>query len=160
VQSTEWVARIETAAAEVSGLLAGVPDDAWLEVAQGTWTAKDVFSHLAAWSDLLMDGVEALVQGRADNVQIVDIDAWNADQIAARKDWTVAQVRSAWEKALGRALCLASQLSPDEMSRPRPAAWSDGPTSPSDVFDMWMLHIAQHCDGLVAWRARNRLGGK
>ena len=150
--------RIEAAAAEVGGLLVGVPEDAWLDVAEGSWTAKDVVGHLAAWSDLLMDGVEALVQNRADDVQIVDIDAWNADQIAALRDWTVAQVRSAWEEALTRALCLASQLSPDEMSRPRPAPWTEGPTSPSDVFDLWLLHVEQHCAGLAAWQARNRFG--
>jgi hypothetical protein len=141
----------------VSGLLAGVPKDAWLDVAEGNWTAKDVVGHLAAWSDLLMDGVEALVQDRADAVQVVDVDAWNADQIAARQDWTVAQVQSAWEEALARALLLASQLSPDEMSSPRPAPWTEGPTSPSDVFDLWLLHVEQHCAGLAAWRARNRL---
>lgn len=137
-----------------------MPRDAWFDMAEGTWTAKDVVGHLAAWSDLLLDGVEALVQGRAGAVQVVDVDAWNADQIASRKDWTVARVRSAWEGALARALCLASQLSPGEMSRPRPAAWSDGSTSPSDVFDLWLLHIEQHRDGLAAWRARDRLGGK
>lgn len=153
----EWVARIEAADAEVSGLLAGVPEDAWLDVVEGSWTAKDVLGHLAAWSDLLMDGVEALVQNRADDVQIIDIDAWNADQIAARQDWTVGQVRSAWEEALARALRLASQLSPAEMSRRRPAPWTEEPTSPSDVFDLWLMHIAQHCAGLAAWRARNRL---
>lgn len=156
-QKVEWVVRIEAAAAKVSGLLAGVPEDAWLKVAEGTWTAKDIVGHLAAWSDLLLDGVEALVQDRADAVQIVDVDAWNADQIAARQDWTVAQVRSAWEEALERALCLARWLSPDEMIGQRPAAWSDAPTSPSDVFDLWLLHIEQHRDGLAAWRTRNRL---
>ena len=157
MQSTEWVARIRAVGAEVSRLLAGVSEDAWLEVAEGTWTAKDVVGHLAVWSDLLLDGVEALVQNRAKVIQTVEIDAWNADQIAARRDWTVAQVRSAWEEALERALRLASQLSPDEMSRSSPASWSEGPTSPSDVFDLWLLHIAQHRDGLAAWRMRNRL---
>jgi hypothetical protein len=151
------VVRVEAADAEVGGLLAGVPEDAWLDVAEGIWTAKDVVGHLAAWSDLLMDGVEALVQNRADDVQIVDIDAWNADQIAARRGWTVGQVWSAWEEALARALCLASQLSPAEMSRQRPAAWNDDPTSPADVFDLWLLHIEQHRAGLAAWRERNRL---
>jgi hypothetical protein len=150
------VARIEAADAEVSGLLAGVPEDAWLDAAEGSWTAKDVLGHLAAWSDLLMDGVEALVQGRADDVQIVDIDAWNADQVAGRQDWTVEQVRSAWEEALARTLRLASQLSPVEMSRQRPAPWAEEPTSPSDVFDLWLSHAEQHCAELAAWQMRNR----
>lgn len=150
------MACIEAAAAEVSGLLADVPEDAWLDVADGSWTAKDVVGHLAAWSDLLMDGVEALAQNRAGDVQIVDIDAWNADQIAIRRDWMVEQVRSAWEEALARALRLASQLSPAEMSRQRSAPWTEGSTSPSDVFDLWLTHITQHCAGLATWRARNR----
>jgi hypothetical protein len=158
--NADWVARIRAAAAKVNRLLASVPDDAWLDVVEGIWTAKDVVGHLAAWSDLLMDGVEALVQGRADAVQAVDIDVWNAEQIAARRDWTVAQARSAWEEALTRALRLAGQLSSDEMDRQRPASWTEGLTSPSDAFDLWLLHIEQHQDGLAAWRVRNRLEGK
>ena len=160
MENANWAARIRAADAEVSRLLASVPDDAWLDVAEGSWTAKDVVGHLAAWSDLLMDGVEALVQGRADAVPTVDVDAWNAEQIAARRDWTVARVRLAWEEALARALRLASQLSPAEMGRQRPASWTEGPTSPSDVFDLWLLHIEQHQDGLAAWQLRNRLEGK
>ena len=156
----DWVARIEAAAAKVSGSFVGVPDDAWLDVAEGSWTAKDVVGHLAAWSDLLLDGVEALVQGRADAVQTVDIDAWNAKQIAARRDWTVGQVRSAWDAALARALDLAGRLSREEIDRQSPVPWSDGPASPADVFDLWLLHIEQHHTGLAAWRARTRLGGK
>ncbi|MFN2168254.1 MAG: TIGR04282 family arsenosugar biosynthesis glycosyltransferase [Anaerolineae bacterium] len=157
VECDEWVAHIETAATEVSGLLVGVPDDVWLDVAEGNWTAKDVVGHLAAWSDLLMDGVEALVQNRVDDVQVVDIDAWNADQIAVWRNWTVGQVWSAWNAALARALDLAGRLSPAEMSRQRPAPWTEGPISPSDVFDLWLLHVEQHRVGLVAWRTRNRL---
>ncbi len=148
----EWAVRIGATGAEVSRLLAGVPEAAWLDVTEGTWTVKDIVGHLAAWSDLLMDGVEALVQGRADTVQTVDIDAWNADQIAARRDWTVAQVRSVWEKALARALDLARRLPREEMDRQSPAPWIDGPTSPADVFDLWLLHVEQHRDGLAAWR--------
>jgi hypothetical protein len=160
MRSSEWAARIRAAGTGVTRLLADVSDDTWLDVAEETWTAKDVVGHLAAWSDLLMDGVEALVHGRADTVQVIDIDAWNADQIAARRDWTVAQVRSAWKKALARVLCVAGRLSRDEMDRPSPASWSEGPTSPADVFDLWLSHVAQHRDGLAAWQARNRLGGK
>jgi hypothetical protein len=159
-QKVEWAARIEAAAAEVNRLLAGAPGGVWLDVAEGTWTAKDVVGHLAVWSDLLMDGVEALVQGRADAVPAVNIDAWNADQIAARRDWTVDQIQSAWEEALARALRLTSQISSAAMNRQCLAPWSDDPTSPSDVFDLWLLHIEQHRDGLAAWRARNKLGGK
>ena len=100
----ERVSRTEAAAAEVSRLLTGAPDGAWLDVAEGTWTVKDVVGHLAAWSDLLMDGVEALVQGKADAAQVVDIDAWNARQTAARREWTGAQVRAAGEMGLPRRL--------------------------------------------------------
>jgi hypothetical protein len=155
VQTTELVACVQAAGVEVNRLLAGVPEGAWLDVAEGTWSAKDVVGHLAVWSDLLMDGVEALIWGRADAAETVDIDAWNVYQIAVRRDWTVAQIQSAWSAALARALDLAGRLSREEMDRQSSAPWSDGPTSPAAVFDLWLLHVEQHRDGLAAWREKS-----
>lgn len=151
----DWSARIEKAGAEVAGKPAGLSDDAWLDVVEGAWTFKDVIGHLAAWSDYLLDEIEALARGDADAIQAVDIDDWNVAQIAARRDWPAEKVRAAWEATVRRALRVVAQLSADEMTRRRRVAWTDDPVSPGDLLDLWLLHIEQHRESLTDWRDRS-----
>lgn len=125
----DWSARIEAASAEVEGRLTGLPDDAWLDAIEGTWTTKDVIGHLAAWSDHLLDEVEALTRGDADAIRGVDVDAWNAAQIAARRDWPAEKVQVAWEATVRRALRVVAQLSADEMARCWRVPWTDEPVA-------------------------------
>ncbi|MFQ5341094.1 MAG: DinB family protein [Anaerolineae bacterium] len=145
----DWSAHIEKAGAEVLSKLAALPDTAWLEVVEGTWTTKDVIGHLAAWSDYLLDEVEALARGDADAIRAVDIDDWNAVQIAARRDWPAEKVRAVWEATVRRALRVVAQLSADEMTRRRRVAWTDDPVSPADLLELWLLHIEQHRGSLT-----------
>jgi len=151
----DWPARIEKAGAEVASKLIELPDDAWLEVVEGTWTLKDVIGHLAAWSDYLLDEVEALTRGDADAIQVIDINDWNAAQIAARRDWPAEKVQAAWEATVRRALHVVAHLPANEMTSRRRVAWTDDPVSPGDLLDLWLLHIEQHRESLTAWHERN-----
>ncbi len=128
-EPADWSARIEKAGAEVASKLTELPDDAWLEMVEGAWTLKDVISHLAAWSDLLLDEVELLVQGHAEAIQVLDIERWNATQVAARRDWPADRVWAAWEATVRRALDVVTQLPADEIARGRRVAWTDEPVS-------------------------------
>ncbi len=77
--------------------------NSWSSLVEGSWTVKDLVGHLAVWSDLLLDQIEALSQNAPENIQQIDIDHWNAAQISARKDWSVIQVRKEWEQSTMRA---------------------------------------------------------
>jgi len=156
----DWSARIEKAGAEVASKLTELPDAAWLEVVEGTWTAKDVIAHLAAWSDYLLDEVEALVRGDTGAIQAVDIDDWNAAQIAVRREWPAEKARAAWEATVRRALHVVAQLPADEMARRRRVAWTDAPVSPADLLDLWLLHIEQHRESLTDWHERSNERGE
>lgn len=158
-EPTDWSARIEAASAEVGGWLTGLPDNAWLDVVEGTWTARDVIGHLAAWSDHLLGEAEALARGDAEAIQAVDIDAWNAAQVAVRRDWPVEKVRAAWKATGRRALRVVARLSADEMARRWRVAWTDEPVSPADLLDLWLVHIEQHREALDAWRDKHEESG-
>jgi hypothetical protein len=114
-----------------------------------------VIGHLVAWSDHLLDEAEALARGNAEAIQAVDIDAWNAAQVAARRDWPVEQVRAAWERTVRRALRVAARLSADEMVYRWRVPWTDEPVSPADLLDLWLVHIEQHGQALSDWRDKN-----
>ncbi|MBU0492146.1 MAG: DinB family protein [Chloroflexi bacterium] len=155
---TDWVSRVEAASAEVEEWLAVSPDAAWRDVVEGTWSARDVVGHLAAWSDLLLGEAEALVQDGAGVVEVVDIDAWNAEQVTARRDWSVAQVQAAWRASVERALHVVARLSAEDLARCCPVRWSDEPVSPADLLDLWVNHVQDHREPLAVWRKRYDTG--
>jgi hypothetical protein len=151
INSKENADRIELVAASVAKVekwLTGMSDESWLSMIEGMWTAKDLVGHLAVWSELLLDQIEALAQDTSAVIQQVDIDHWNAAQITLRSDWSIAKVRKEWEQSTMRARSLAKRL-PDEIwSRRAVVPWTKEPVSLDDLLKLWLLHITQHQD---AW---------
>ena len=83
------------------------PED-WDRIALGVWTAKDLLGHLGAFevrfADVLATFVDAPVLS---DLMTVDPAAFNDQQAAIRKDWTIEQVTdeflAAHERVMGHA---------------------------------------------------------
>ena len=147
-KQTDRIAHITVSGAKVEKWLNGMSDQSWLNLIEGRWTVKDLVGHLSVWSDLLLDQIEALAQNTPDKIQHIDIEHWNAAQITARSDWSVAKVRKEWEQSTMRAGSIVKRL-PDEMwSRRAVVPWTKESVSLEDLLDLWLLHITQHQD---AW---------
>jgi hypothetical protein len=101
---------IEASVAKVQKWLTGMSEESWLSMVEGNWTAKDLVGHLAAWSDLLLDQIEALAQNTNAIIQLIDIDHWNAAQITLRSDWSITKVRKEWEQSTVRARSVVMRL--------------------------------------------------
>ena len=147
---TDWITIITASSTKVENWLAGISDEAWLSLIEGTWTIKDLVGHLAVWSDLLLDQIEALAQNTPDKIQQIDIDHWNAAQIAARSDWSVAKTRKEWKQSAMRARSIVKRLPEEMLSRQAFVPWTKEPVSIEDLLDLWLLHITQHHN---AWEA-------
>ncbi len=86
------------------------PED-WDRIALGVWTAKDLLGHLGAFevrfADVLATFVDAPVLS---DLMTVDPAAFNDQQAAIRKDWTIEQVTdeflAAHERVMGHARAL------------------------------------------------------
>jgi hypothetical protein len=143
--------RIDLVAASVAKVekwLTGMSDESWSSMIEGMWTAKDLVGHLAVWSDLLLDQIEALAQNTGAAIQQIDIDQWNAAQITLRSDWSIAKVRKEWAQSTMRAQRFVKRL-PDEIwSRRAVVPWTKEPVSLDDLLNLWLHHITQHQD---AW---------
>jgi hypothetical protein len=66
----------------------------------GSWSGKDLLSHIAGWEvegarylNAINAGQEAVIPGND------EYDAWNELQVAKTRDWTVDQVRTWFEGA-------------------------------------------------------------
>jgi hypothetical protein len=129
-----------------------VTPDRWLETAGRAWTNKEVLGHLAAWSDLLLDQAEALESGRPGSVAAVDVDSWNAAEVARRRAWTVEQMIACWRESVRRALRLAARLSPESLAARWPVAWTTERVSIDQVLRLWVVHVGQHTTGSTVRR--------
>jgi len=142
--SMDWLSEWQTARAPVEEWIQTVAPDAWLAPRPKPWTRKDLLGHLAAWSDFLLDQVEALQLNRPDTIEAIDVDAWNALEIERRRNWTVEETIAAWRRTGRRADEVISALPPESWDRRWRVAWADEPVSIGDVLRLMVVHLDQH----------------
>jgi hypothetical protein len=146
-KKADRIGPVEASVAKVEKWLTGMSDGSWSSIIEGMWTAKDLVGHLAVWSNLLLDQIEALAQNTNATIQEIDIDQWNAAQITLRSDWSITKVRKEWEQSTMRARSIVKRL-PDEIWSSRAVVpWTKEPVSLDELLDLWLQHITQHQDG-------------
>ena len=149
LKQADQIYTINASCTQVERWLNGIPDDSWSNLIEGSWTVKDLVGHLAVWSDLLLDQIEALAQNNPDKIHRVDIDKWNVAQISARSGWSVARVRKEWERSTMRARNIVMRIPGEMWTRRTVVPWTDEQVSLDDLLDLWNLHITQHQN---AWK--------
>jgi hypothetical protein len=142
--SADWLGELDAARAPVEAWIRGVASDAWLAPRAKPWTRKDLLGHLAAWSDFLLDQVEALQRNQPETIEAVDVDAWNALEVERRRSWTVDATIAAWQRTGRRAAEVISALPPDAWNRRWRVAWAEEPVSIGDVLRLMLVHLDQH----------------
>jgi hypothetical protein len=145
----DWVAEIRAASAGIDAWISGMAPGEWFVPRPGGWTDKDMLGHLVAWSELLTDEVEALKGERPEAIEIIDVHAWNAEQVAKRSGLTVEQTIAAWRRAVQRVTETLAGLAPETRSRRWRLAWAAQPVCIDDLVGLWFVHLDQH---------RSRLG--
>ena len=145
----DWLAELRAARGPVDEWIERTDPGAWLAPRRGPWTRKDLLGHLAAWSDLLLDQVEDLRDDRADAIEAVDVDAWNAAEVERRRHWTVEATIAAWRRSVRPADELISALPPETWDGRWRVPWAAGPVSVADVLRLMVVHLGQHRSSLA-----------
>jgi len=145
----DWATRCDGAAATVEAWIARV-GTRWDEPRGTAWSDQDLLGHLSAWSDFLVDQVEALLAGRAGTIPAIDVDTWNAEQVGLRRGRTAGETIDEWRRAARRAAVAARGLSADARQRDGHVAWSASPVTIDDLLALWIVHIEQHRERLRA----------
>lgn len=127
-----------------------IDGDGWSGPAGAAWNNKDLLGHLTAWSDLLIDQVEAFQQQRSDAIRAVNVDAWNAAQVADRKRWTSGAIVDDWRRAVRRAADVIEHVPVQAWSATWRVPWADRPVSIGGLLHLWLTHIEQHRARLLA----------
>lgn len=140
----EWISQILTASQDVEAWIRRMEPDRWQMPYGAAWTNQDLLGHLAAWSDFLVDQVEALQRDRPGEIEAVDVDAWNAEQVASRRGRTVQETVEAWRRTARRVTDVVGGLPAEAWCRSWPVAWSAEPVSIDALMRLWLLHLEQH----------------
>lgn len=143
-EPTDWAFEIHAATSVVERWIERVRPDGWLQPGDAAWSNQDLLGHLTAWSDLLIDEVEALEQERCEAIQALDVDTWNADRVAERKHWSSDAIVDAWRRSARRAAEVIARLPAHAWSSIRDVPWADRPISIGDLMHLWLAHIEQH----------------
>jgi hypothetical protein len=142
--AVESISQIRAASADVEDWIRRVGPDRWQMPFGKVWTNQDLLGHLAAWSDFLVDQVEALQQDRPGEIETVDVDVWNAAQVARRRGRTADETVEEWRRAARRVTDVVVGLPTEAWHRSWPVPWSAEPVSIDAVLRLWLGHLEQH----------------
>jgi hypothetical protein len=142
--AARWVGELRAARGPVDAWIQEVASDAWCGPRGGRWTRKDLLGHLTAWSEFLLDQVEALRDNRPDVIEAIQVDAWNAVEVERRRHWTVEATITGWRRSAQRADEVISALSPAAWTGRWRVAWSAEPVSIDNLIELVVVHLRQH----------------
>lgn len=145
----DWIREIRAASLEVDVWIRRVDPDRWQAPGGTAWTNQDLLGHLAAWSDFLTDQVHALQEDRPDTIETVDVNQWNAIQLARRRGRSVNESVEEWRRAVQRVTDVVGGLSAEAWRRKRKVAWSAEPVSIERLLRLWLEHLGQHRSRMV-----------
>lgn len=110
------------------------------------WTKQDVIAHLTSIEHRIHAQVRAAVDGRA--WQAEDVDTFNAREVAARRSWTLDQLRQELEQQAADGRSLLNSMQDEDLERPfdHPRR---GRISVEELWSVVPRHIGQHLADLA-----------
>ena len=122
--------------------------------AVGEWTVKDILGHIAAWEWEAVKAVEQTLAGqRPDLLDIEDVDAWNAAQVAAWRTRPLEDVLAELHRSRQALVAAIGRLDEAQFEAADAFPQLEG-RSLHQLLD-WK-HDRHHAVDLEAWRARSR----
>lgn len=119
----------------------------------GTWSAKDVIGHLAAFEWVLLDATE-LLAGREPETPYLDAfrgSNFNDSQAEQRRRHSPDDVLAEYREAYERVMASVSRLAPERMRKDGTMPWYGAEYSFDDlVVYQYYGHKREHCAQLAA----------
>ena len=130
------------------------PDHAWeIPGVCGEWTAKEVLAHLASFEQLLLEVLRSfLVDGPMPMLDqfLRDVDQFNRQQVAHRRDRPVADILAEYEGHFAEAINLLGRIPPEMRCQNGTLPWY------GDSYDLedflvycYYGHKQEHCAQLA-----------
>lgn len=141
----------------------GLAEPDWLTPGVcGAWTVKDVVAHLASVELLIADVVGTFVgSGPTPHLDAFNRKdpRYNDEEVARRRDWSVARTLGEYTEAAQRVLELGSRIPPEKAREAGTMPWY-GKEYALDDFLVYTSygHKAEHCAQIAVLRDRLKAG--
>jgi uncharacterized damage-inducible protein DinB len=135
------LAALEAARRELLSAAARVPAEARAsrEVC-GIWTLKDLLGHLADWEEVGVEGLRMMAQGRPPDVEeVTDIDGWNREHVAARRNQPWDQVSADLHETRSELAAVLKGMSEERIPR-----WYRFPWGARGTAYDWLVVFVTH----------------
>ncbi len=142
--------------------LKGLPEESWTDgFATGTWTVKDIVSHLGAYEARQVEAFkkfldpsiptplrDAMAKGYAE---------FNSDQWEKGKNEPWDEILARYNKEFEELMGLLEGMEPEQLSRPDGTFWYGEPCSLEDVIAFNYGHKKHHIAQIKLFRQRNNI---
>ena len=132
--------------------LQGLNEEQMTEVWLGTWSVRDIVSHIAGWHREMAPALERMARGERpipEGVSYDDVDGWNERFAAVHRSTAVADVLLELDKTHEYFLKAAAAV-PDDRFQPGKTAWK--------IVDLnGGHHYHEHGEQVRAWRTARGL---
>ena len=138
---TRLIQQLDRAREEMRAVLAGV--DHRQEFYPG-WAVKQVLAHISAWDDVTTAALRAHARGEEPApLDVRDIDAYNAQAVAAREALSTDQVVAEWELAREQLKAAINGLSAEKLIEPLLYPWG-GSGTVAQIAGIMAHHEEEH----------------
>lgn len=116
----------------------------------GEWTVKDVLGHVADWEWVGVEGLRLMARGGSPLVEVVrDLDAWNREHVAARRNQPWEGVLEDLHAARQALLDALQAIEPSLLGQRFPFPWG-GEGTPADWLAVYPGHDREHAAEVAA----------
>lgn len=119
------------------------------------YTIKDLLAHVAAWDEVHRERLALFLAGRQEEIGAVDMDAFNANVHARRRDWPLSRALAAFTEARRAFLETLERVSDEKLHRPAQSPPAEN--LPLRTWVVWRArHDAVHAGDVRQWRRKKR----
>ena len=155
------IEQVENAHLQVIETVDDLPELEWdVPMTPDGWSVKDVIGHLASFEHLYVE-VFQMVLGESTETPYITVytkqhNDFNNIQVEARSNHTAQQVLDEYEEVQANATALLARIPAETIDEKGTLPMYGKDRSLHDLINNFTFHTKQHCDGISAFRLREK----
>ena len=138
-----------------------LPEQEWdVPTTPDGWSVKDIIGHLASYEHLFVE-VFQMVLGESSETPYLTVytqqhNDFNNIQVGARSNHTAQQVLDEYEEVQADATALLARIPAETIDEKGTLPMYGKDRSLHDLINNFTMHTKNHCDGISAFRSREK----
>ncbi len=155
----EAVVRLRAARREFLETLAGInPEEMERPNAIQKWSLKDLLGHIAAWDEETLRVAQAFAMQPEPHYSYSvsprnDFAAWNQEQVEARKDRSLQEIRREFDNARRDLIQVIEGMTDQVLMRPKATPWDEVRTG-FELLSASAEHDLEHARDIRSWQKK------